>query len=495
MKLTQTIVAAVLLLTLPSVGAEAKDQVTGSVVKIHVTCREPDFARPWNKGNPHETGGTGVIIDGKRILTNAHVVLYASQIFVQADQTTERVPAKATFVAPGVDLAIVEVERAGFFDGRPALPLAADIPAIKETVSVYGFPIGGEQMSVTQGIVSRIECAIIDCFVTGLRIQIDAALNPGNSGGPAVADGKIVGLVHSKFKKGENIGYLIAAEEIRIFLNDIKDGKFDGKVQLWDTVYGTDNDALRDKLGLKQQTGIVVGRPFRSTPDYPLKRWDVITRIGDVPLDNQGNVKIKDDLRVSYDYLVPKLAKNGRLKLTVFRDGKSLDVEVPVSSDRRLVAPFLLGKYPRYFILGPMVFMAASQDLTMRLTASPSWASVLLMEENPLLARALDQPAFDGEEIVTLGYGLLPHRTSKGYQLPPFSVVRQINGVPVRNLAHVVTLLRNAKGEFLTVDVDAGGPPLVFRRDEVLKATEDILADEGVRKQYSDDLETVWHAK
>ena len=119
-----------------------------------------------------------MIIDGKRILTNAHVVLYASQIFVQANQSTERVPAKVQAMAPGVDLAIVEVEKPAFFDGRPPLPLADGIPAMKQTVSVYGYPIGGEQLSVTQGIVSRIEYTAIYCLISGLRIQIDAALEP-----------------------------------------------------------------------------------------------------------------------------------------------------------------------------------------------------------------------------------------------------------------------------------------------------------------------------
>ena len=140
------------------VAAQAKDPVASSVVKIHVTRREPDFARPWNKANPEETGGSGAIIEGNRILTNAHVVLYASQIFVQADQTTERVPAKVLAIAPGLDLAVIRVEKPAFFDGHPPLPLTDDIPVVKQTVSVYGYPIGGEQISVTQGIVSRIEC-------------------------------------------------------------------------------------------------------------------------------------------------------------------------------------------------------------------------------------------------------------------------------------------------------------------------------------------------
>lgn len=487
---------AILVLLTLSAWAEAKDPVANSVVKIHVTRRDPDFTRPWNKGNPQEGGGSGVIIDGKRILTNAHVVLYASQIFVQADQTTERVPAKATAIAPGIDLAIVEVEKASFFDERPALPLSDEIPALKQTVNVYGYPIGGDQMCITQGIVSRIEYAPIYCLVRGLRIQIDAALNPGNSGGPAVADGRLVGLVNSKFAKGENIGYLIAADEIRMFLDDVQDGTYRGKLQLWDHLESTENEALRAKLGLdsEKQTGLLVSHPFSHTDDYPLKRWDVITRIGYHPLDNQGNVKIGDDLRLSFQYFVPKLAKEGSVQLTVFRDGKLSDVQVPVRSDGNFVMPFLMEKYPRYFICGPLIFMPASQNLIHGLiSASGSWMSMLMTSQSPLVARAMDHPAFEGEEIVTLGYGLLPHKTSKGYTLSPFSIVSHINGTAVRNLAHVVELIRDTKDEFLTIDVAGSGTPLVFRREEILRATEDILSDEGIRKQYSDDLESVWH--
>ncbi len=486
------LLAVVLLLTL-SAGTEAADQVAKSVVKIHVTRREPDFLRPWNKGNAQETSGSGVILEGKRVLTNAHVVLYASQIFVQADQTTERVPAKVKAIAPGIDLAVVEVDKPSFFDDHPPLRLAAEIPAVKQTVSVYGYPMGGEQLSVTQGIVSRIECTTIYCLTTGLRIQIDAALNPGNSGGPAVIDGKITGLVHSKLSHGENIGYLIAADEIRMFLGDVQKGPYRGKLQLWDSVQGTENEALRAKLGLGKETGVMVCHPFSTAADYPLKKWDLITRIGGQPLDNQGNVKIKEDLRVSYEYLVPKLARHGRLKVTILRDRKLREVEVPLRADRNLVIPFLLEKYPRYFICGPMIFMPASQELAARLVSNTWAVSMLATSQSPLLAREMGHPAFEGEEIVTLGAGLLPHKTAKGYTLAPFSVVSRLNGKPVCNLAHLVELVRDCKDEFLTIDVAGDGSPLVFRRQEILQATEDILADEGVRKQCSDDLERVWH--
>ena len=96
---------------------------------------------------------------------------------------------------------------------------------------------------------------------------------------------------------------------------------------------------------------------------------------------------------------------------------------------------------------------------------------------------------------MTLGYGLLPHKTSKGYRLPPFSVVTHINGTAVRNLAHMVELIRDAKDEFLTVDLAGSSPPLVFRRAGDSRRHRRDPFRRRVRKQYSDDLESVWHRK
>ena len=168
---------------------------------------------------------------------------------------------------------------------------------------------------MTQGIVSRIECTTIYYLTSGLRIQIDAALNPGNSGGPAVIDGKVVGLVHSKLSHGENIGYLIAAEEIRMFLRRHPERRLSRKTAALGLPSGDGERGPAGQAGPGQGDRRDGCRPFSSAADYPLKKWDVITRIGGQPLDNQGNVKIKDDLRVSYQYLVPKLAKQGRLQL------------------------------------------------------------------------------------------------------------------------------------------------------------------------------------
>src|ERR1039458_3344003 len=86
------------------------DAVANSVVKVFSTMRYPDLYKPWTKDAPSDATGTGVVIEGKRILTCAHVVLYASQVQIQANQAGDKLFAKVEAVAPGIDLAVLKLD-------------------------------------------------------------------------------------------------------------------------------------------------------------------------------------------------------------------------------------------------------------------------------------------------------------------------------------------------------------------------------------------------
>ena len=469
----------------------AKDTTRESVVKIYATQRPPDFIRPWTKAGARKTSGTGIVIEGNRVLTNWHVVEYASQLFVQLDQSTDRLPAEIVVAAPGLDMAILRLESAEALTDVPPLGIQPSLPTVRATVNVYGYPVGGDDLSVTEGIVSRIEFASYGLDASGLRIQVDAALNPGNSGGPAVIDGKVVGLVFSKMNQAENIGYLIPAEEINSFLLDGADGTYEGKPTLFDKIQTTENAALRDKLGLPADGGGVMVREANPAVGYPVQADDVITHIADQEIDNRGNVRISDDLRLDFRYLVPQHAEDGHIPLTLFRNGKSVQMKVPVKTRRELLMPMLHGKYPRYFIFGPMVFTVATQDF---LSALGVKGYVYLSTINsPLMERRLDEPAFEGEEVVVLANRMLPHRMIKGYSNTPFGTIASVNGQAVENLRQVAELLRDFEDEFLTFEFHGENEKIVFRRKAMIEATEDILADEGIRYHASSDLRDINH--
>ena len=491
------IAAVVFALLLPLTELHAQDKIRDLVVKIHAVHNTPDLLRPWTKNTPQNVKGSGVVIAGKRILTNAHVVRYASQIYVQPNQSAERIPAHVEAMTPSMDLAVLKLEDESFFEKRGTLPFAEELPRVKDTVNVYGYPTGGTELSVTQGIVSRIEFTEYYYQASGLRIQVDAALNFGNSGGPAVTDGKLVGLVFSLIQNAHNIGYLIPVEEIQLFLHDIADGVYDGKPQMNDLIQTVENEALRQKLKLPPgTTGVMVAEPYRNTPDYPLKEWDVITQIGDTPIDNDGKVAVRYDLRLSSAYLVQKFAKGGFLPLTVFRDGHFIKIRLPVQNEREMVMPYLMAGNPRYFILGPLVFSQATQDYLERLGSQrpASFGPGV----SPLISRRFDKPAFPGEEIIVVASPMFPHRITNGYDDPNRAVLSEVNGIPVKNLRHLMEIIRDNQDPQITLKFASAGilthETMAFRRDELLAATTKILEENGIRYPYSADLGGVWEA-
>jgi PDZ domain len=333
-----------------------------------------------------------------------------------------------------------------------------------------------------------------------LRIQIDAAINPGNSGGPAVVGDKMIGLAFSHLGRADNIGYIIPVEEIEVFLKDIADGHYDGKPAIFDDMQTLENPALRKYLKLdKSVSGMVVHKPVSLDAAYPLKEWDVITRIGDMPVDDQGMIKLGDNLRVRFVYLVQKIAKDGKVPLTIVRDGKAMPVAIPVSAKRPQVIPDLENLYPSYFICGSVVFSEATKEFVHYLISgeyAERWIGILTYTGSPLLKRVNDSPEFEGERLVVISSPFFPHALIKGYSPPYNQVVKSINGIRVKNLTHLVQLVRDSKDEFVILAFDSNGTETcVFPRKEMIAATDEILTDNGIRSQGSADTMAVWNAK
>lgn len=477
--------------------APALPAVENSVVKIFATVRRPDPYKPWTKASPADVTGSGVIIEGKRILTNAHVVGYASQVEVQASQSGDRVPAKVIALARGLDLAVLELEDPSFFDKRPPVQRAAVLPDVREAVFAYGYPVGGNSLSTTRGIVSRVEFVGYGSFSSGLRIQIDAPINPGNSGGPVIAGDKMIGLAFSMAANAQNIGYVIPNEEIELFLKDVADGRYDGKPLLHDSFQNLENTGLRQYLKIdKSVEGALVHRPYKNDASWPLKEGDIVTHVGEHPIDNQGMVKLGSNLRVRFQYRIQQLAKDGKVPMSIIRAGKPMKVEVPTSGPRPLLIPDLNGGYPSYFVYGPVVFTRATSEFLSFMVASAPAANAYAFNDSPLITRRGDSPDATRDELVVISGPFFPHPLVRGYNNRFGSVVDTVNGVKIRSLAHLVSTLRDLKDEHVVFKFDQRyGENMILPRKAVLDATEGILSDNGIRTQGSEDMMKVWNGK
>src|ERR1700677_2966943 len=172
----------------------ADDALQSSVVKVFVVQKAPDYYQPWQMSYQVPVSGSGFVIDGHRILTNAHVVADQVNIQVMKAGDTHKATARLLFVADDADLAELTVDEPGFFDNTKPVSFG-DMPHQRDHVAAYGFPAGGEELSITEGVVSRIE---VQPYAHAgdelLTVQTDAAINPGNSGGPVFKNGKFVGV-------------------------------------------------------------------------------------------------------------------------------------------------------------------------------------------------------------------------------------------------------------------------------------------------------------
>jgi hypothetical protein len=307
----------------------------------------------------------------------------------------------------------------------------------------------------------------------------------------------MVGLAFAGANGAQNIGYIIPNEEVELFLRDAKDGKYDGKVGMFDDIQTLENPALRSYLKLdKAVEGVVVHRPYSSDPSYPLKEWDVITKIGNDAIDNQGMVKLSANLRVRFQYRVQQLARDGKVALTVVRGGQPVNIQLPVSRARKLLISDLGGGYPSYFIYGPIVFSRATAEFLSGVASNAGVVQSLAYNASPLITRRGEEPDAQREELVIVTSPFFPHKLVTGYNNRFGSVIYSINKVPVKSLKHLVALLRDLKDELIVIHFDQrSGETMVLPRKAMLESTEAILTDNGIRQQGSADLMEIWNGK
>ena len=271
----------------PAHAVNPASVVRKSLVRITVTSQDANYRVPWFPGNTGGGVGAGFVIDGDRVMTNAHVISNARFITVEKDNDPKKYIGHVEFVGHDCDLAVVKIEdgdQKDFFKGTIPLQFGG-IPEIESTVTVYGYPIGGERMSVTNGIVSRIDFQTythsgVDAHLT---IQTSAPINPGNSGGPVLQDGKVIGVAFQGYSGdvAQNTGYMIPTPVMKRFLKDIESGHYNKYMDLSVTTFELQNPAMRRALGLPDDDqGVMVGTVASAgSSDGILKTGDVLLSI------------------------------------------------------------------------------------------------------------------------------------------------------------------------------------------------------------------------
>src|SRR6267142_6348614 len=316
----------------PMAPPKPNGPVQKSLVRVTATSLDPDYKAPWNAGTLERGVGAGFVISGNRIMTNAHVVANSRYLTVERDGDPNKYPAKVQFIANDCDLAVITVPAPDFF--KNMLPLRfGGIPALESTVSAYGYPIGGERMSVTTGIVSRVDFQLYthSSVYQHLAIQISAQINPGNSGGPVMQDGKVVGVAFQGYSGdvAQGVAYMIPTPVINRFLKDITNGQYEEYPDLAITYAKLQNPAQRKFLGLKDDDrGVLVSSVVTAAPSAVIqKSVDVLLAIDGHPIASDANVELEGE-RAQFEEVVERKFKGDSVKLDLLRNKQPTTVTI-----------------------------------------------------------------------------------------------------------------------------------------------------------------------
>jgi len=421
-----------------------------SVILIRVVKQGFNYVTPWKSAPMSRISGSGFVIEGNRILTNAHNVSDARYVELRKENVANRYVARVVFVGHDCDLAMLTVDDPGFFEGTRALEVAG-IPPVNSTVSTYGFPVGGDRISVTEGVVSRVE---MDTYVhsgadSHLVIQTDAAINPGNSGGPVTQNGKVVGVAFQGLSDADNIGYMIPTTVIKHFLKDVEDGTYDAFGSMGMLFYpGLHNPSYREYLKVPPgEDGIVVlDTIMHSSIETILQPADVVTRIDQYNVDNDGTVNMHG-LRLSLSEVVESKQIGEKAELTFYRQGERMTATATVALNRpTLERARQYDRPPPYVCFAGLVFVPATRNFLE--TWGRQWPKDIPFYLRYLYAHSIKlNTDRDRKEYVVLS-AIMPDEINS--YADPFKnqVLDSINGLKIHSLNDVQKAFRESKDRF-----------------------------------------------
>lgn len=417
--------------------AEEHDLGAASVVRIYATTQSPDYENPWQTQAPQSGTGSGVVIDDRRILTGAHVVADATFIQVQKVSEPRKWVVEVEAINHDCDLALLRVDDPEFMEGLTP-PELGPLPQLRDRVSVVGYPVGGEEISITEGVVSRIEVQSYSHSKRNLlAVTVDAAINEGNSGGPVYLDGRVSGIAFQSLKDAENIGEMVPAALIQRFLESVATGRPALVPGLGVSTQTLENPRLRQRVGLKEgQTGVLINTVEEGgSAAGVLEPGDALLAIDGHDIADNATIRYQGRFRTTFDAVLGDKFVGDELPVKVLRDGKTIDARLPLAPFVSLVPRPQYDTRPDYFVYGGLVFVPLTLDYlrTWREWWDKAPSEFVHAYYNGTRTR-------ERQELVVLNT-VLADEINVGYEARYNTTVHTVNGHVPRDIRHFVSLV------------------------------------------------------
>eukprot|EP00406_Dinophysis_acuminata_P002139 CAMPEP_0179214168 /NCGR_PEP_ID=MMETSP0797-20121207/2156_1 /TAXON_ID=47934 /ORGANISM="Dinophysis acuminata, Strain DAEP01" /LENGTH=530 /DNA_ID=CAMNT_0020920151 /DNA_START=39 /DNA_END=1631 /DNA_ORIENTATION=+ len=432
---------------------------TGSVVKFFVTSASRSYLLPWVVQKESRSTGTGFVIPGRLIMTNAHVVDNAMVVEVKKQDEPRKYRAEVVCIGHDSDLALATVSDERFWnEPTPLRPIAwgtgDTFAELYSEVRAVGFPTGGSTICATKGVVSRVDAHVyVHPRIKGVNsatknssgclpvIQIDAAINPGNSGGPAFDSRNcVVGVASSAMSRAQNVGYIIPTKVALVFLNEyLSTGRWTGISNSGLRTNSLESDAMRAFLQMGDRTGVRIRSvaPLGATAGK-VQPGDILLEVDRHTVSNESTISLQlseHKVDLHFEVLVTQKAKGETTTLRLLRDGAEIEDTVTFSPIPPLAVRFdRYDSSPRYILLGGLVFSVMTIPLFSEYAEAKKEERRILLPNSVYLSATDEWKEHEDQEMVVL-LRTLKHTVNLGYDCSEVRQLKRFNGIPVRTLS------------------------------------------------------------
>ena len=469
---------------LPARIAAADDLPTAaSVVRVNSTNQAWNFDRPWMKRPPSSRRGIGIVIEGGRVLVTAEMIANHTYVELERPVGSEKVPAEVERVDYESNLAILKPQDPKFLDGTIPVQLAksaqvgtkvnvlqlenngavALTPAVITTVSVAGYPYDG-------------------IYLLTYRLSAPLQYRDNSFTLPVFLGGKLAGLL-MRYDNRSQSADLVPNAVIASFLARAASTPYVGIPRAGIGYSPTRDPQFRRYLGMKKdQSGVYVVSVAHggAAEKAGLQKGDVLMHVDGHDIDEDGNYENPDYGRIPFSHLVSTAnLPGGKLPLRVLRDGKEIDLELPlVPRDPASVIsePATLDHAPRYYILGGLVFQELSRSFLREWGSdwkSDAPARLVFLDEFQ------DELPPDRGKIVFLSQ-VLPADTTVGYDDVGEIVVNKINGRAIHSLEDVAEAAKHPLDGFHKIELESDPGVLYLDAKEVRQTADDLRDSYGL---------------
>lgn len=417
-----------------------QERIQDTVVQIIVQNVITDILQPYRILEQRQSFGSGFFFneDGD-IITNAHVVINAHGIWIQIPYFGKYIfDVEVVGMCPDRDVAILRLTEEGrqkIKDELGSIPYLmfgdSDLVYRSHEVLALGYPLGQQALKSTLGVVSGRE---------GGYIQTDAALNPGNSGGPLLnTRGEVIGINSAGIVEANNIGYAIPINEIVRILKDMYETKILPKGFLG-AVFSHGSLPMTEYLGNPTPGGYYVLEVFEGGLAHKagIRTGDMLYEFDNHPIDMFGEISVSwSEDKVSIQHYVSRLAKGDIIHIVLYRNGERKEFDIYFDFTEPYAIKTVYPEYEEldYEIFGGLVVMELTinhiRHLAEYAPGLVSYADLQKRNESVLIVTNVFSTSFINRlRVVSIG-----------------NAIKTVNGIPVKTLREYREVLLNAASE------------------------------------------------